>query len=96
MNVFYSRDEGVSSMQCACCDRPLEVKSTWKTASNRFYCSEFCADSEVSEAAPAPDPATLLQHHTNRPYERLERLLPYMRLYSGRASSDSGSPVTQA
>jgi hypothetical protein len=83
-------------MQCACCGRPVEVKSSWKTARDRFYCGEFCADSEVSEVAPAPAPTTLLQHHTNRPYERLERLLPYMRLYSGRATSDGSSSVTQA
>ena len=86
-------------MQCTCCNRPLEIKSTWKSASNRFYCSEFCADSEVREAAPAPatSPGTLLQHHMNRPYERLERLLPYMRQYTGRMlSAGRDSSVTPA
>jgi hypothetical protein len=92
--MFYSPHEGVSSMQCACCGRQLEIKSTWKSASNQFYCSEFCADSEASE--PAPAPATLLQQHMNRPYERLERLLPYMRLYSGRALPDDPPPITPA
>jgi len=83
-------------MQCAFCDRLLEIKSTWKSDSNRFYCSEFCADSEASAAAPAPVAATLLHLHTHRPYERLERLLPYMRLYSGRALSGGPRTVTPA
>ena len=83
-------------MQCVCCGRPLEAKSTWKNASNRLYCSEFCADSETSEAAQAPASATLLQLHMNKPYERLERLLPYMRLYSGRALSGGPRSVTPA
>src|ERR1700683_3431177 len=97
IKMFYSRDQGVPSMQCTFCSRPLEIKSTWKGASNQFFCSEFCADSEISEATPAPVPATLLQHHVNRPYERLERLLPYMRLYSGRALSSGRAPsVTPA
>jgi hypothetical protein len=67
-------------MRCALCSRPLAVTSAWKGASDRFYCSEFCADSEVPQAAPARP--TLLQLHRNRPYERLERMLPYMRRYS--------------
>jgi len=83
-------------MQCVCCGRPLEAMSTWKNASNRLYCSEFCADSETSEAVPAPAPATLLQRHVDKPYERLERLLPYMRLYSGRALASDRPPVTPA
>jgi hypothetical protein len=83
-------------MQCACCGRPLEAMSTWKSAGNLFYCSEFCADSEASGAAATPTSATLLQQHVNRPYERLERLLPYMRLYSGRAAANDPPPVTPA
>jgi hypothetical protein len=70
-------------MQCAFCGRPLEVNSAWQSASNRFYCSEFCADSEGDEFVQAP--ASLLDHHLNRPYERLERLLPYMRRYCEQA-----------
>jgi hypothetical protein len=72
-------------MRCAFCDRPLEIKSAWKGARDQFYCSEFCADSEMSEATPAQNPASLLQYHLNRPYERLERLLPYMRRSAGQA-----------
>lgn len=74
-------------MQCAFCRRLIEATSAWKGAGNQFYCSEFCADSETAEAAPSPRTATLLQQHLNRPYERLERLLPYMRQYSGRATA---------
>jgi hypothetical protein len=70
-------------MRCAFCDQPLEVRAAWKGASDRFYCSEFCADSEVSETAPTQDAAALVERHLNRRYERLERLLPYMRRYSG-------------
>ena len=72
-------------MQCAFCGRPLELKSAWKAASNRFFCSEFCADSEMPETKRAASASTLLHHHLHRPYERLERLLPYMRRYSGQA-----------
>jgi hypothetical protein len=74
-------------MRCTCCGRPIDPKSTWKGTGNHFYCSEFCADSEQPEVAQTAPPAptgTLLQLH-QRPYERLERLLPYMRAYSGRA-----------
>jgi len=73
-------------MHCACCGRSIDAKSAWKGASKRFYCSEFCADAETQEEAPrAAATGTLLQLHLDRPYERLERLLPYMRAYSGRA-----------
>jgi len=85
-------------MHCACCGRSIDTKSAWKGASKRFYCSEFCADSEAAEdAAPAVQTRTLLQLHLNKPYERLERLLPYMRAYSGRArpTSRKQPPVNQ-
>ena len=79
-------------MQCAFCGNPLEDNFAWKGARSEFYCSEFCAESEVVEpveaagvgAAPA---VTLLAHHLHRPYERLERLLPYMRQYSAQTAS---------
>lgn len=75
-------------MQCAFCGRRMDTRSAWKSARDQFYCSEFCADSEMADedaAAAAPTTATLLERHRNRPYERLQRLLPYMRAYSGRA-----------
>lgn len=85
-------------MQCAFCGRPIKAKSAWKGAGDNFYCGEFCADSETTETAPTVLAAvpvrkyrtpTLLDHHLSRPYERLERLLPYMRQLSGRAAADS-------
>lgn len=90
-------------MQCAFCSRPITPKSAWKGSSDRFYCSEFCADSEgaalnppavMTEPIAAPvrrmqRASTLLDHHLSRPYERLEKLLPYMRQISGRAAAGS-------
>jgi len=70
-------------MRCACCARPIEPKETWKGAGNKFYCSEFCADSETPDTGSGP--GSLLELHLNRPYERLERLLPHMRRHSQRA-----------
>ena len=69
-------------MRCVFCDKSLEIRSAWKGTRDRFYCSEFCADSELAESAPAQGPDSLLEHHLNRRYDRLERLLPYMRRYS--------------
>lgn len=85
-------------MRCAFCGRPINANSAWKGASERFYCGEFCADSEGTEKSPAAAAAimpirrksrasSLLDHHLTRPYERLEKLLPYMRQLSGRAAA---------
>ena len=79
-------------MQCAFCGNPVETRSAWKSARGHFYCGEFCAESEAgetvqaAETAPAAAAGTLLAHHLHRPYERLERLLPYMRRYSARTA----------
>jgi hypothetical protein len=86
-------------MRCTFCGRPVDPKSTWKGTGSHFYCSEFCADSEAPEAAQATPHAptgTLLQLH-QRSYERLERLLPYMRAYSGRSrpAPRKQGPVSQ-
>jgi len=82
-------------MQCAFCGNPIEARSAWKGAHSHFYCGEFCAESETAEplkaGGTAPTPAaTLLPHHLHRPYERLERLLPYMRQYSAQTASQRG------
>jgi hypothetical protein len=34
-------------MRCPFCDQPIDQKTAWKGASDRFYCSEFCADCEM-------------------------------------------------
>jgi len=94
-------------MQCAFCGRPIKAKSAWKGASEQFYCSEFCADSEEPQTAPAVEAApapvrrknrapTLLDHHLSRPYERLEKLLPYMRQLSGRAAASPPRETNRA
>jgi hypothetical protein len=83
-------------MQCAFCGRPIDPKSTWKGSGSQFYCSEFCADSEASaKATLAPSQPTLLDHHLKRPYERLQRLLPHMRAYSGRTLAATRTTLTQ-
>lgn len=99
-------------MHCAFCNRTITPGFAWKVTSDRFYCSEFCADSEgaaqnpkavlnpkavpaetgINEPLAAPVHRkrlgpTLLDHHLSRPYERLEKLLPYMRQMSGRAAA---------
>lgn len=79
-------------MKCAFCNTPIDQKSAWKGTGDRFYCGEFCADSE--ELEPARPAATLLQLHRERSYERLERLLPYMRQYSGRALAAPRRPAS--
>lgn len=33
-------------MFCACCNRPIEPRHAWRGATDKFYCSGFCADSE--------------------------------------------------
>lgn len=73
-------------MRCAFCAKPVDPKTAWKGANNQFYCGEFCADAETPEDSVTPAAASsLIDLHRKRPYERLERLLPYMRAYSGRA-----------
>jgi hypothetical protein len=74
-------------MKCAFCGKPLAIKSAWKGAGDAFYCNEFCADSEIYETASAN--CSLVQLHLNDPYERLRRLLPYMRRYSGHTLPDT-------
>jgi hypothetical protein len=83
---------GDAVMQCAFCGNPLKARFAWKGAHSRFYCGEFCAESEIvetvkaAETAPVGATGALLAHHLHRPYERLERLLPHMRQYSARTA----------
>jgi hypothetical protein len=35
-------------MRCPCCHTIIDPRTAWKNSINRFYCSEFCADSEIS------------------------------------------------
>jgi len=40
-------------MQCPFCRQTLDRKTTWKSTSGKFYCSEFCAEVESMEPAAA-------------------------------------------
>jgi len=39
---------------CAFCKNPLRPLAEWKGSDGRFYCSEFCADSDSTNAALLP------------------------------------------
>jgi hypothetical protein len=60
-------------MRCPSCDLLIDCSTAWKNSTNRFYCSEFCADSEIS----APVERYRRKEVLDREYlERLRRLLP--------------------
>lgn len=63
-------------MRCALCHQPIDLGSAWKGTHDRFYCSEFCADSEGSAPIDQNSQKRLIDRHY---VERLERLLPLMR-----------------
>jgi len=59
-------------MRCPSCDQAIEQDKAWKGTAERFYCSEFCADSENV----VPLPRRSLKEHFDRQYmRRLERLV---------------------
>jgi hypothetical protein len=59
-------------MRCPFCDQPIDRKTAWKGASDRFYCSEFCADCEM----PSPPPRQSLKDRFDQEYlARLARLV---------------------
>jgi hypothetical protein len=63
-------------MSCAFCHQTIDRKKAWKGSAGRFYCSEFCSDSE----AVVPAQRRVMKDHIDRQYmERLERLLPLRR-----------------
>jgi hypothetical protein len=71
-------------MRCPSCHLIIDSRTAWKNSINRFYCSEFCADSEIS----APFDRGTQKEVLDRQYlERLRRLLPFFRdLRSNRVS----------
>ena len=74
-------------MRCPLCRQTIKPKAAWKSAGGRFYCSEFCADSETAIARPH---YTVRKHEIDRQYrERLERLLPLRRALQ----ASVGAPV---
>jgi len=74
-------------MRCPSCRLLIDSRTAWKDSSNRFYCSEFCADSETSLAGEKFTPKEV---HDRRYLERLRRLLPLLEdLKSNRISPQS-------
>jgi hypothetical protein len=62
----------------------IDPRTAWKFSDNRFYCSEFCADSEVSVPL---EPSVQKEVHDRQYLERLRRLLPVVQeLKSNRLS----------
>jgi len=63
-------------MRCAFCHQTIDRSTAWKGSASRFYCSEFCSDSETI----VPTQRRVLKERIDRQYmERLERLLPLRR-----------------
>ncbi len=74
-------------MRCPSCRQAVKPETAWKSANGRFYCSEFCADSETVK--PVRHQAEQ-KHEIDRQYrERLERLLPLRRAMQAASSSTS-------
>jgi hypothetical protein len=71
-------------MRCRSCRSIIDSRTAWKISSNHFYCSEFCADSEVSASF---EQCTQKDVHDRQYLERLRRLLPLFKdLRSNRIS----------
>jgi hypothetical protein len=80
-----------ANMRCPSCHLIIDPRAAWKNSTNRFYCSEFCADSENSYIIEQ----RIQKEVFDRQYlERLRRLLPFFRdLKSNRAGPLSrGAP----
>jgi hypothetical protein len=59
-------------MRCPFCEQPIGRNNAWKGTADRFYCSEFCADSECV----IPSRQQSLKDRFDRQYlARLERLV---------------------
>ena len=74
-------------MRCPSCHLMIDPRTAWKSLNNRFYCSEFCADSEIS----APVERSAQKEIHDRQYlDRLRRLLLLVHeLKSNRVSPSS-------
>jgi hypothetical protein len=64
-------------MLCPFCQEAIDPKTAWKGSADQFYCSEFCADSEmiVPASSPAADKTRFDVQYRNR----LERLVQLRR-----------------
>jgi len=66
-------------MHCPVCDQAIDEDKAWKGTADRFYCSEFCADSE----SVVPLPNTSLRERFDRQcMRRLERLVALRKQYA--------------
>ena len=69
-------------MLCPFCQEVVDPKTAWKGSADRFYCSEFCADSEmiVPDSQATTDQATTDKALFDVQYlNRLERLVQLRR-----------------
>jgi hypothetical protein len=59
-------------MRCPCCDQLIDRDRAWKSAADRFYCNEFCADYETA----LPSAQQSMKERFDEEYlARLERLV---------------------
>jgi hypothetical protein len=63
-------------MLCPFCQEAIDPKSAWKGSADRFYCSEFCADSEIIMPAHQQTDKALFDVQY---LDRLERLVQLRR-----------------
>jgi hypothetical protein len=85
----YGAEKRKTNMRCPSCHLIIDSRAAWKSSTNRFYCSEFCADSEVS----APVQRCAQKEVPDR-LERLRRLLPlFEELKSNRITPRSAGVV---
>jgi len=49
--------EQEAALECACCRRPIEPLYAYRGMTDKFYCGEFCADSEIDEFRAPPNEA---------------------------------------
>jgi hypothetical protein len=58
----------VATMRCPSCNVIIDLRAAWKNSTEHFYCSEFCADCEVSALAQACTKKVAIdQQHLDRP-----------------------------
>ncbi len=76
-------------MRCPSCHQAIKPETAWKGAGERFYCSEFCADSETT--VPLRRQATQKREIDRQYRRRLERLLPLRRAMQEQKLSAMGS-----
>jgi hypothetical protein len=73
-------------MRCPCCDQPVGRNNSWKGAAGRFYCSEFCADSETVVSS---RDESIKERFDRQYFARLERLVALRQEHELRLSTAS-------